>query len=148
MVGLGPLHSLFWGSAPRPAPFCFGAPPHAPRSFVAPFFLRLGGYEKIIGRSCAPLCPMTGARRTGFSRGMGLGVREFLFCSGCVVWGRSSAVGCWLLAECRTPSAYSEQRSANSEQRTANSPSRTTIVLYLAFGIRHSTSSPVLRSSM
>jgi hypothetical protein len=22
------------------------------------------GYEKIIGRSCAPLCPMTGARRT------------------------------------------------------------------------------------
>jgi hypothetical protein len=35
---------------------CFGAPPQTPRSFVAPFFLRLGGYEKIIGRRCAPLC--------------------------------------------------------------------------------------------
>jgi hypothetical protein len=34
MVGLGPLHSLFWGSAPGPAPFCFGAPPQAPRLFV------------------------------------------------------------------------------------------------------------------
>jgi hypothetical protein len=62
-----------------PIILCFGAPPQAPRSFVAPFFLRLGGYEKIFGRRCAPIMPEDRRSADGFFQGEVIEVRVFYF---------------------------------------------------------------------
>jgi hypothetical protein len=91
---------------------CFGAPPQAPRSFVAPFFLRLGGYEKIFGRRFAPIMPEDRRSADEFFQGHVIGVRVVYFSksSSCVV------------AECRMPNA--ECRMPNAECRMPNAECR------------------------
>jgi hypothetical protein len=88
--------------------FCFGAPPQAPRSFVAPFFLRPTGSEKIIGRRCAPILPDDRRSADGVFQGHVIGVR--------VVYFQNQRRAWWPNAECRMPNA--ECRMPNAEFRT------------------------------
>jgi hypothetical protein len=102
---------------------CFGALPQGPRSFVAPFFLRRGGYEKIIGRRCAPIMPDERRSADGVFPGeCDWGTGGLFFKINVGRGGRMPNAECRMPnAECRMPLAVRQQPTADSRQPTANS---------------------------